>query len=32
LLEVIKVKKVITEFQHHIEYTDIKETKEIIKF
>lgn len=32
LLEVIKIKKVVTEFRHRIEYTDIKETKEIIKF
>ena len=32
LLEVLKVKKVITELHHRIEYADIKETKEIITF
>ena len=32
LLEAIKIKKVVTEIRHRIEYTDIKETKEIIKF
>jgi len=32
LLEVTKIKKVATEFRHRIAYTDIKETKEIIKF
>ena len=32
LLEVTKMKKVVTELRHRIEYTDIKETKEIIKF
>ncbi|HEX7412376.1 MAG TPA: ribosome assembly cofactor RimP [Bacteroidales bacterium] len=32
LLEVTKMKKVVTELRHRIKYTDIKETKEIIKF
>ena len=32
LLEVTKTKKVVTELRHRIKYTDIKETKEIIKF
>ena len=32
LIEVVKIKKIVTELRHHIEYTDIKETKEIIKF
>ena len=32
LLEVIKIKKIVTELRHSIDYTDIKETKEVIKF
>jgi ribosome maturation factor RimP len=32
LLEVTKIKKIPTETKHHFLFTDIKETKEIIKF
>jgi ribosome maturation factor RimP len=32
ILEIVKEKKKSTEISHRLEYTDIKETKEIIKF